>query len=326
MSEHEKSEGASARETLIAGLSGDLSEPSETTVIVHADMLKKAQAGFNERTQAYLIVISGPHVGRMYKVDQQELTMGRSPQVDIQLNDVGVSRRHARIVRRADNVFVQDMKSANGTYINGVQVTDDFQLEDGDKITLGGTTILKFTYHDQFDDTFQRDLIWAAQRDGLTGAYNKKHLLEQMRTEMSYALRHGTQLSLLMFDVDFFKKTNDTYGHLAGDFVLKRLAQLGMESIRDEDIFARYGGEEFAILCRGIDIQQCAKLGSRLRKLIERTKFKYNSETIPITISVGVSGIPGIKAEKPEDLILAADQALYAAKNTGRNRVMIKDS
>lgn len=326
MSEHEKYTDNHLYDSGIIEVESGLDEPSESTMIVNTDQLRRARAGYTQRDQAYLIVISGPHVGRMYKVDREAMTLGRSPQVDIQLNDVGVSRQHVRVEARGEDVFVRDLDSANGTFINGTQVTGDYQLADGDKITLGTTTILKFTYHDKLDETFQRDLINAAQRDGLTGAYNKRHLMEQLRTEMSYALRHGTHLSMVMFDVDHFKRTNDTWGHLAGDHVLKQLAKLSMDSIRDEDLFARYGGEEFTILCRGIPIQQCARLGNRIRKLVERTQFVYNHQVIPVTISVGVSGIPGTSARTPEELIAGADEALYAAKNSGRNCVMIKNS
>ncbi len=309
-----------------AAAGGDLSEPSETTMIVNTEMLQQARQGLNERDQAYLIVISGPHVGRMYKVGEDNITMGRSPQVDLQLNDVGVSRKHARIVHHGENVFVEDLKSANGTYINGRRVTTEYQLQDGDKITLGTTTILKFTYHDKLDEDFQRQMFDAALRDGLTGAYNKKYMMNHLRSELSYALRHGTHLSMLMFDVDHFKNTNDTYGHLAGDRILAKLSELAMQSIRSEDTFARYGGEEFAIICRGIGIDQCARLGNRIRKLVEQTNFVYEGQHIPVTISVGVSGVPGVQARTPEDLIGAADEALYAAKDAGRNRVMIKSS
>lgn len=326
MSEHHKYTDSDQFDSGVVEVSSSLEEPSESTMIVNTDLLRRARAGYTQRDQAYLIVISGPHVGRMYKIDREAMTLGRSPQVDIQLNDLGVSRHHVRVESRGDEVFVRDLGSANGTFINGLQVTSDYRLADGDKITLGTTTILKFTYHDRLDETFQRDLINAAQRDGLTGAYNKRHMMEQLRTEMSYALRHGTHLSMVMFDVDHFKRTNDTFGHLAGDHVLKQLAKLSMDSVRDEDLFARYGGEEFLILCRGIDIQQGARLGNRIRKLTEHTQFVYNNQHIPVTISVGVSGIPGTDARTPEELIAGTDEALYAAKNAGRNCVMIKGS
>lgn len=323
MSENENNDGLPL---IRADVPDELSEPSETTMIVSSDMLRKARKGMGERDQAYLIIISGQHVGRPHKVGEDSITMGRSPKVDVQLNDVGVSRQHACVERRGENVFVRDLESANGTYVNGELVTRDYRLQDGDKITLGTTTILKFTYHDRLDVNFSNDMLHAAQHDGLTGAYNKKYLLEHLASEMSFALRHGTRLSMLMFDVDHFKNTNDTFGHLAGDYVLAQLSRLGAQSIRDEDIFARYGGEEFAIVCRGIGLQQCAQLGNRLRIKIEQHNFEYKSRKIPVTISLGVSGVPAINAATPQDLIAAADAALYAAKNAGRNCLMIKGS
>ena len=303
---------------------GDLSEPSETTIIVNRNLLKQHADIGSQRDQAYLIVISGPHVGRMFKVGDHELVMGRSPKVDLQLNDVGVSRQHARIRTEAESVFVEDLSSANGTFINGRRVEALHQLQDGDKITLGTTTILKFTYHDKLDEDFQKHMFDAALRDGLTKAYNKKYLMNHLRSEMSYALRHASYLSLLMFDVDHFKPINDTYGHLAGDRILQRLSALSMESVRSEDTFARYGGEEFAVVCRGISIKQCASLGNRIRKAVETSDFVYEGQKIDVTISVGVSGIPEYPARTSDELIAAADEALYAAKNSGRNRVMVK--
>ena len=303
----------------------DLSEPSETTMIVDSNMLEQARAAA-DRNKAYLIVISGPHVGRMYKIENNDVVLGRSPKTDLQLNDVGVSRKHARLKREGEDVFVEDLESANGTFINGRKVGGAYQLQDGDKITLGTTTILKFPYHDKLDEHFQRQSDNAAQRDGLTKAYNKKYLMSHLRSEMSYARRHGVKLSMLMFDVDHFKNTNDTYGHLAGDHILARLGEIAGDSVRSEDTFARYGGEEFAVVCRAISINSCAKLGDRIRRLVDQEEFVYEGQTIPVTISVGVSGIPDVPASTPEELIAAADEALYAAKEAGRNRVMIKSS
>lgn len=304
---------------------GGLSEPSETTIIVDSRILEQSRAAA-ARNKAYLIVISGPHVGRMYRIDDEQVVLGRSPDTDLQLNDVGVSRNHARLERSDEFVFVEDLQSANGTFVNGRRVGGAYQLQDGDKITLGTTTILKFTYHDELDEDFQRQMYDAALRDGLTGAYNKKYLMSHLRSEVSYARRHSVPLSLLMFDVDHFKATNDTYGHLAGDHILRELGQIAMKSVRSEDVFARYGGEEFAVVCRGISLKACARLGDRIRRLVESTQFVHDERTINVTISVGVSGIPNVAARSAEELIAAADEALYAAKKAGRNRVMIKAS
>jgi len=161
----------------------------------------------------------------------------------------------------------------------------------------------------------------AALHDGLTKAYNKRYFLDRLPTEIAYALRHKTPLSLLMFDVDHFKKVNDTYGHLAGDAVLATLSQIASTTLRTEDLFARYGGEEFAILCRGVSAGDASVLGRRLLGLIASSTFQYHSARIPVTVSIGVASLgPGMT--DGTQLIATADAALYEAKRTGRNRVV----
>ena len=294
-------------------------------MIVDSNMLKQAQAQQqNSRDQAYLIVIAGPHVGKMFKIELQETTLGRSSKADMYVNDVGISRSHARLIAWGEDVFVEDLQSANGTYLNGERLTRRIQLTDGDKITLGSNTILKFTYHDHLDETFQKKMFDAALRDGLTGAFNKTYLINHLTTELTYANLHGSSLSVIMFDVDHFKPVNDNYGHLAGDAILKRLAELALSTLRsEEDVFARYGGEEFTIISRGTDLARAMVLAERLRQAIERTDFIYEGQRIPITVSMGVAAVPEITASTPDELIGAADRALYEAKHNGRNRVCL---
>ena len=300
----------------------DLSESSDATMIVDANELRQAQnQSAQEREQAYLIVISGPHVGKMFKVDADEATLGRSSKADMHVNDVGISRQHAQLVAYGEDVFIDDMDSANGTYLNGNLVDRRQQLQDGDKITLGSTTILKFTYHDELDENFQKELTNAALRDGLTGAYNKNYLLKHLETELAFALRHKTPLSLVMIDIDHFKPVNDNYGHLAGDAILKRMTEIAVSSLRTEDLFARYGGEEFAIVSRGATVDDAVAIANRVRSNVETTDFIFDGTKIPITISAGVATVPQVAASEPDELIEAADAALYDAKDGGRNQV-----
>ena len=132
-------------------------------------------------------------------------------------------------------------------------------------------------------------------------------------------------LSLVMFDVDFFKKVNDNYGHLAGDYVLQKLAKLAQSCIRTEDVFARYGGEEFAIICRGIPLINAGIMGERIRTMVEQSAFEFEAKRLPVTISVGVAALPESNADSALALIQSADNALYEAKRSGRNRVILKD-
>ena len=301
-------------------LVNDPSEPSEATLIVESNVLKRVRDEAQSRAEAYVIVIAGPHTGKMFKVERGETLMGRSPKVDLQLQDVGVSRTHARITRMGDACYVEDLQSANGTFLNGERLSVARQLQDGDKITLGSTTVLKFTYHDKLDEDFQRQMFDAALRDGLTQAYNKKYFTNHLYSEFAFAKRHKQPLCLVMFDVDHFKRVNDTYGHLAGDAALLKLAQIAMDSIRTEDTLARYGGEEFAVVCRGINGAQGMVLAERLRQVVERTLFEHEGTPLPVTISLGVAAFPDVIVETSEQLIQCADAALYRAKNAGRNR------
>ena len=280
-----------------------------------------------EGNAAYLVVLAGSNVGEMYKVEKDRLIMGRADTADIRLFDEGISREHAQVVQDHGDtgvrMILEDLGSTNGTFCNGARVQRQV-LAEGDKILLGSTTILKFSYQDKLDEMFQRQMSESALRDGLTKAFNKKYFLDRLETEIAYARRHQAHLSLLMFDVDHFKRVNDTYGHLAGDYVLQRLAKVASSTVRAEDVFARYGGEEFGVICRGVPLPSAGVLGERLRSTVEATVFEHEGQRLPITISVGVAGHPEVQIENSVQLIAAADAALYEAKRGGRNRVLLK--
>jgi diguanylate cyclase (GGDEF)-like protein len=283
------------------------------------DELKK-----RKRDRACLVVIAGQNVGEMYRIEGAETVVGRASNANLRLNDDGISRRHARIFKEGPVLFIEDLKSANGTVVNGSAI-QRHALQDGDKIRHGPTTILKFEYQDEIEEDFRQKMYDAALRDGLTKAYNKKFFLDRLETELAYAKRHTADLSLLLFDVDHFKRVNDTYGHLAGDAVLVKLAKLTQGALRQEDVFARYGGEEFAVICRGVKLAQAGVLGERLRASIENGIFEYEGQRLPVTISIGVAAFPVSKVETTTQLIACADEALYEAKRCGRNRVLLKE-
>ena len=214
-------------------------------------------------------------------------------------------------------MVLEDLGSTNGTYCNGERVPRQ-ALSEGDKILLGSTTILKFSYQDQLDEAFQRQMSESALRDGLTRAYNKRYFTERIESELQYALRHATPLSLIFLDIDHFKRINDVHGHQAGDHVLVQLATLAMSMLGEDEIFARYGGEEFAVIARGMDVgggarrcpSACAPASRRIRSCSRR-------RAIPVTISIGVSRAPGLGIATTVDLVARADETLYAAKRGG---------
>jgi two-component system cell cycle response regulator len=260
----------------------------------------------------------------MYALRESEIIIGRARTSTIRLDDDGVSRSHAKVICAGDEVLIEDLASANGTFVNEEPVVTRRHLADGDKITLGSITILKFTYSDDLDETFQRRMYEAALRDGMTAAYNKRYFLERLAKELAYARRHATPLSLLMMDIDHFKTVNDTFGHPAGDAVLMKLAKVALDTLRTEDVFARFGGEEFAVICRGVDVANATIVAERLRVLVAAMRTTENGQEIAVTLSLGVAGYPELDIEKPDQLIAAADAALYEAKRAGRNRVAVR--
>ena len=281
-----------------------------------------AATGDVKRDRAYLVVLAGASVGEMYKIETEETIIGRGQRAHIRLFDDGISREHARVSVEGSRIILHDLGSTNGTYCNGLKV-DKKELADGDKILVGSTTILKFTYHDNLDEIFQKQMYESALRDGLTKAFNKKYFTERLESEYTFSLRHATPLALVLFDIDHFKKVNDTYGHLAGDHVLSEISTLLTGALRAEDVFARYGGEEFAVICRGSDAAQAMVVGERMRKAVEAYKFIYDGSNIPVTISVGVAVLPDPAVKDANDIVSQADQALYKSKNAGRNRVTL---
>src|SRR6185503_17354216 len=275
----------------------------------------KAPAG-GKRDRAYLVVLAGASVGEMYKVEGDRVIIGRGQKAQIRLFDDGISREHAQVVIEDGHVYLMDLGSTNGTFCNGLKV-DKRQLIDGDKILVGSTTILKFTYHDNLDEMFQKQMYESALRDGLTKAFNKKYFTDRLESEFTFATRHASPLALVLFDIDHFKKVNDTHGHQAGDYVLSEISTLLSGALRAEDVFARYGGEEFAVICRGSDQGQAQVVGERLRKSVEGHRFVYEGTLIPVTISVGISVLPNPAVKDANDIVGFADQALYKSKNGG---------
>jgi two-component system cell cycle response regulator len=272
------------------------------------------------RDQAYLIVLAGSAMGEMFKITRPQTIIGRGQTAHVRMMDDGISREHCEIQIEGDSMILHDLGSTNGTFCRGLRV-DRHVLEDGDKILVGSSTVLKFTYHDSLDEVFQRQMYESALRDDLTKTFNKKYFTDRLESEFAFAMRTKADLSLVAFDLDHFKTINDTYGHPAGDQVLSDMAQAVAALIRAEDVFARVGGEEFAVICRGADSIQGRAVAERVRQAVAGQKFVVDDKTIPVAVSAGVASIPDARIADAQALIAAADQALYEAKRAGRNCV-----
>jgi len=280
-----------------------------------------------ERRAAF-VVIGGMDVGDTISIREDGPTViGRDAECDGIVRDDGISRRHARVVRDESGAYVlEDLGSTNGIRVGGESVASH-RLVDGDKVLLGRRTILKFVLQDKLDLMFQRQMYESSVRDALTGAFNRRHFDDRIASELSFAKRHAVSVTLAMLDLDHFKMVNDSWGHQSGDQVLRSVAQTLLGMLRQEDVFARYGGEEFAVVARGIGAPGGLALGERLRAEVERMEIRApQGEPIPVTISVGVCTAPGGCELPPAELIRQADANLYAAKSSGRNRVVATEA
>lgn len=165
-------------------------------------------------------------------------------------------------------------------------------------------------------------LSYLVVRDELTGVYNRRYFEDRLNQAFAYARRHSSSFGVLLLDIDRFKLINDNYGHIVGDEVIKKVAHICNNMIRETDVFCRYGGEEFACLLLDIHSTDIELLSLRINKAIESADIYYEGQAIPVTISIGVAKLENCHARK-EDVIVSADKALYQAKRAGRNRVII---
>ncbi len=280
--------------------------------------------------EACLVVINGADLGKKYLLAQSSTVIGRSSKVDIQIDEESISRSHAVIDNYGDTVIARDLESTNGTYVNDVPVREK-RLMDGDQIKIG-RTIFKFLSGSNVEAQYHDEIYKLTTTDGLTQIYNKRYFLKEMEREMSRSLRYDRALSLIMCDIDHFKGINDTYGHLAGDHVLRQVAKRVRTNLRRDDIFARYGGEEFAVLLPELNKIKAGQLAEKLRKLIEAEPFYFGNISIAVTLSMGISDLNeynGAMEGQPDQevnpfaFIKLSDDRLYQAKQAGRNRVMI---
>ncbi len=267
-----------------------------------------------------LSFMGGPSMGQLHLLKEGEFVVGRSQDASIVVHDDGISRLHFKILVKDNQASIEDLGSTNGTYVNGTKVKQQ-ALHDKDTIQISSQTIMTFSYVSDLEAQKQSQIYKMANFDPVTQSRTKAYFLDQIDQEFSHATRKGLPLSLMIFDFDHFKNINDSYGHPAGDFALKKVAEITQNTIRTEDLFARYGGEEFVILMRDTMEDDAVKLAERLRQNIEKFIFDFEGKRLKITISSGVASLKSGNFENFEVMIKVADEYLYFAKQNGRNRV-----
>src|SRR5262245_38275506 len=272
------------------------------------------------RDRAVLVRMDETHAGQITPTSNAGVRIGRHPTSSLVIDDEGISRSHARIFCKGETYFIEDLKSSNGTYVNGTRI-ECAELTDGSTIQLGPRVRFRFSVVDEHQERILRQLYESSVRDALTGCFNRAYFLERLAGELAYANRHGTEASLLLLDIDHFKKFNDTYGHPGGDAVLRTMASTVRKVLRMEDIFARYGGEEFIVLLRGIALDGAARAAERLRRAILGSPTEHEGKLIECTVSVGCASL-ACAERTAQSLIATADRRLYAAKHRGRDQVV----
>ena len=268
---------------------------------------------------AALVVIYGEDLGRKHDLEKATTIIGRSSKCDIQVDQDSISRNHAKIINEDNSASVSDMGSTNGTFVNDELVEGAMTLRNGDFIKIG-RTIFKYIAGGNIEGQYHEEIYRLTTVDGLTQIFNKRYFLETLEREVSRCHRYGRALTLAMMDIDHFKRINDTYGHLAGDYVLKMLASAVKTKIRREDVFARYGGVEFALILPEVDLPGAVATAEKVRKVVEKQRFTFEDQVLPVTISIGVAAI-GEEINEVQTLVKVADDRLYDAKQNGRNKV-----
>jgi two-component system cell cycle response regulator len=295
-----------------------VSEYDEKTRVTQVVQAPPAEDGPSNDCLVVIYTAEPGLLGKRFVLDRSPLRVGRGADNHIVLEGDSVSRRHAHFERRTSAWYAVDDGSTNGTYLNEEQIPREALLTNGDRIKVG-PSILKFLSGADAEAKYHEEIYRMTIVDGLTQIHNKRYLFEALEKELIRARRYERDLSVLMFDIDFFKRINDQYGHLAGDHVLRELARVVQDRIRRDEVFARYGGEEFVIVLPETSLAGAVALAENLRGRVGGHGFSFQGEQIPVTISIGCALLQDDKAAT--DLIQRADEKLYQAKRSGRNRV-----
>lgn len=298
-----------------------MSDDTNATLVI-TDIKAALEAADKEAQDkpACFLVVGGDLNGTIFDLNDGQTVVGRNPDCEIPLDFGGISRKHFAVMVDNLNAIIKDLGSSNGTFVNNTKIEGAVKLKKGDMVKIG-TVALKYLPKGDTERLTYDKLHEEANTDGLTKCFNKMYFNNALDTEVKKSKVTGTPLSLIIFDLDHFKKLNDNYGHDAGDYVLKELAQvLRSGGVRQGDIFARYGGEEFVVLLPKTNLKQAFEIAERLRKLVEKHHFVYEEQRLPVTASIGVADYrQGVNTGT--DLFKRADEAVYKSKGGGRNQV-----
>jgi len=261
----------------------------------------------------------GNDLGKHRVVDRR-IVIGRDAACDFVIEDFGASRRHCRISREGTEQWtVEDLKSTNGTRINGIKIRGARSLVDGEKIFIG-STVLRFQLYDTMDLKFSSQVTHLLSTDPLTGLQSKRTFDDALDYAVTGATRAGEPLSLMMMDMDGIKSINDRYGHLFGAFSIEQAGQVIARVLEGLGQASRFGGDEFTAFVRGRGKTAAVEIAEKIRSGLDGARLEKDGIPLHPTISIGVATLPEDGADVLA-LVNAADKALYEAKAGGKNRV-----
>lgn len=272
------------------------------------------------QNEPYLRIIHPRDLNRRYPLSKEGLTLGRGEDADVVLPDGLVSRIHCRVTATEDGIVVEDLESTNGTMIDGRAIARE-QLPAFGRLKVG-PFVLKIEYTSEAEVRADERLFAAATTDALTGIPNRRWLMDQGLKFLASFRDADHVISAVLLDIDHFKQVNDTWGHGAGDDVLRGVASMLAGEKRELDLLGRYGGEEFLMFLPDASADDAMVFCERVRSAVEQAEFETTGTTVKVTISIGVCSLARGDVGSLEDMIRRADDALYAAKDAGRNRVL----
>ncbi len=269
-----------------------------------------------------IVVLSGPLAGRFIKVPREGGVIGRDPDVEISLPDPGISRRHARLKKTSKGFSLFDLQSRYGIFVDG-QRLKSHTIRDGDRVQLSGETTIRIRYQDPKEIEILDRFYETSLKDKLTKVSNRRYFIRRLEQEIAYARRHRTRLTILLADLDHFKRINEEHGERVGDEVLKSVGRTLEDTVRFEDLCARYGGDEFIVLSRGFEAQDSQRFAERLRETLKRRHVQIDDILFRLTLSVGIAAFQVEDGLSLMELLARADAALHQAKRQGRDRVAL---
>jgi diguanylate cyclase (GGDEF)-like protein len=270
----------------------------------------------NGKTPCLTVLTGGP-IGMLHTLGEEADTLiGRGSSADLQVTSRSTSRRHAQIrIDPRGGAVVEDLGSTNGTYLNG-KLIRRYRLKDGDRLHLGPSTILKFSYQDEIERDFYQDLVDREIKDTFTGIYSKRYVFNQIVNSCAHAERYKTRLSLLIFAIDGFWRIHEVYDRAATNYVVKTIARIVRRELRADDVFARYGRDRFMVLARDLDDKGTVMLARRTRRAVKARRIIFDGMTLPVTISLGI-GTMSAHVKDPAALIRQAEDYLRMARYAG---------